>query len=85
MAYPLTSTSGTALTSSPRFPDIEEAVLAHWREHDTFARSVEQRPAGEDVPPGGRLAAEQQPEHQHRQEEHDDGELAEQDGAGARV
>ncbi|MDO5738964.1 MAG: isoleucine--tRNA ligase [Ornithinimicrobium sp.] len=47
MAYPLTSTSGNALTSSPRFPEIEEAVLAYWREHDTFAKSVESRPAGE--------------------------------------
>ncbi|WP_122260857.1 isoleucine--tRNA ligase [Ornithinimicrobium cerasi] len=47
MAYPLSSTSGAALTSSPRFPAIEEAVLAHWRVHDTFVRSVEQRPAGE--------------------------------------
>ncbi|RIK16662.1 MAG: isoleucine--tRNA ligase [Acidobacteria bacterium] len=48
MAYPLTSTSGNALTSSPRFPEIEEAVLAYWKEHDTFVRSVEQRPAGQD-------------------------------------
>ncbi|AXH95896.1 isoleucine--tRNA ligase [Ornithinimicrobium avium] len=48
MAYPLTSTSGAALTSSPRFPEIEEAVLAYWKEHGTFVRSVEQRPAGQD-------------------------------------
>ncbi|WP_010148860.1 isoleucine--tRNA ligase [Serinicoccus profundi] len=47
MAYPRTSTSADALTSSPRFPEIEQAVLAYWREHDTFARSVEQRDAGE--------------------------------------
>ena len=47
MAYPLTSTSGAALTSSPSFPEIEQAVLAYWREHDTFVRSVEQRDAGE--------------------------------------
>ncbi|GAA5160717.1 isoleucine--tRNA ligase [Ornithinimicrobium tianjinense] len=47
MAYPLTSTSGNALTSSPRFPEIEEAVLAYWREHETFVKSVEARPAGE--------------------------------------
>ncbi|WP_066637317.1 isoleucine--tRNA ligase [Serinicoccus hydrothermalis] len=48
MAYPRTSTSADALTSAPRFPEIEQAVLAYWREHDTFARSVEQRDAGED-------------------------------------
>ncbi|MGD8150339.1 isoleucine--tRNA ligase [Ornithinimicrobium sp. Y1694] len=47
MAYPLASTSGNALTSSPRFPEIEDAVLAYWKEHDTFVRSVEARPAGE--------------------------------------
>jgi isoleucyl-tRNA synthetase len=47
MAYPLASTSGHALTSSPRFPEIEEAVLAYWKEHDTFVRSVEAREAGE--------------------------------------
>ena len=48
MAYPLTSTSGSPLTSSPRFPEIEEAVLAYWKEHDTFVKSVEAREAGED-------------------------------------
>ncbi|WP_281964693.1 isoleucine--tRNA ligase [Serinicoccus marinus] len=48
MAYPRTSTSADALTSSPRFPEIEQAVLAYWREHGTFAKSVEQREAGED-------------------------------------
>ncbi|MFK5582268.1 MULTISPECIES: isoleucine--tRNA ligase [unclassified Serinicoccus] len=47
MAYPLSSTSAQALTSSPRFPEIEQAVLAYWEEHGTFARSVEQRDAGE--------------------------------------
>ncbi|MCC6673014.1 MAG: isoleucine--tRNA ligase [Planctomycetes bacterium] len=30
----------------PRYPAIEEAVLHSWQERDTFARSVQQRPAG---------------------------------------
>ncbi|KUG53736.1 isoleucine--tRNA ligase [Serinicoccus chungangensis] len=47
MAYPQSSTSAAALTSSPRFPEIEQAVLAYWREHGTFVKSVEQRDAGE--------------------------------------
>ncbi|WP_298747434.1 isoleucine--tRNA ligase [uncultured Serinicoccus sp.] len=47
MAYPQSSTSADALTPSPRFPEIEQAVLAYWREHGTFARSVEQRDPGE--------------------------------------
>ena len=34
--------------SSPRFPEIEERVLAYWAEDDTFRASVEQRDAGED-------------------------------------
>ena len=34
--------------SSPRFPQIEERVLAYWEADDTFRASVEQREAGED-------------------------------------
>ncbi|HLH45962.1 MAG TPA: class I tRNA ligase family protein, partial [Acidimicrobiales bacterium] len=34
--------------SSPRFPALEEEILASWEEGDTFRRSVEARPAGED-------------------------------------
>ena len=34
--------------SSPRFPEIEERVLAYWDEDDTFVASVENRDAGED-------------------------------------
>ena len=38
------STSG--VPSSPRFPAIEEAVLAYWEADDTFQASVDQREAG---------------------------------------
>ena len=34
--------------STPRFPQIEEGVLAYWEADDTFRASVEQRDAGED-------------------------------------
>ncbi|MCA9511665.1 MAG: isoleucine--tRNA ligase [Myxococcota bacterium] len=30
--------------AQPHFPDVEKRVLAYWREHDVFRRSVEQRP-----------------------------------------
>ena len=49
MAYPKVSHTGaTTVASSPRFPDIEEAVLAYWESDDTFRASVEQRDAGDD-------------------------------------
>jgi isoleucyl-tRNA synthetase len=54
MPYPKVSTTGEhtgaafGVPSSPRFPDIEEAVLAHWAADDTFRASVEDRPAGVD-------------------------------------
>ncbi|HEY3979242.1 MAG TPA: isoleucine--tRNA ligase [Streptosporangiaceae bacterium] len=58
MAYPKVSAeqapaSGGAaenggVPSSPRFPEIEERVLAYWAADDTFRASVENRPAGED-------------------------------------
>jgi isoleucyl-tRNA synthetase len=37
------------VAASPRFPDIEEAILSFWEADGTFAASVDQRPAG----PGG--------------------------------
>ncbi len=51
MTYPKVShadpgTSG--VPSSPRFPAIEEAVLAYWEADDTFQASVDQREAGVD-------------------------------------
>ena len=35
------------MSASPRFPQIEEAVLAYWDADDTFRASVENRPSGE--------------------------------------
>ncbi|WP_109474526.1 isoleucine--tRNA ligase [Ornithinimicrobium cavernae] len=48
MTYPKVDTAGQGLTASPDFPSLEQAVLAYWEEHGTFAKSVEQREAGED-------------------------------------
>jgi isoleucyl-tRNA synthetase len=54
MTYPKVSTTGEhtgaayGVPASPRFPQIEEAVLAHWADDDTFRASVENRPTGED-------------------------------------
>lgn len=49
MTYPKVShTDATTVASSPRFPEIEEAVLAYWEADDTFRASVEQREAGTD-------------------------------------
>lgn len=54
MTYPQVSTTGEhtgaafGVPASPRFPQIEEAVLARWAADDTFAASVENRPTGED-------------------------------------
>src|SRR5688500_7639717 len=49
MTYPKVShTDATSVASSPRFPAIEEAVLAYWADDDTFRASVEQRDAGDD-------------------------------------
>ncbi|WP_462418006.1 isoleucine--tRNA ligase [Kytococcus sp. Marseille-QA3725] len=49
--YPIvrTGTAGDAGTgvSSPSFPEIEQGVLRHWEAGDTFRKSVENRPAGE--------------------------------------
>ncbi|MCF6376733.1 isoleucine--tRNA ligase [Nocardioides KLBMP 9356] len=47
MTYPKVShTDATSVASSPRFPAIEEAVLAYWESDDTFRASVAQRDAG---------------------------------------
>ncbi len=53
MTYPKVSTTGEhagaafGVPASPRFPQIEEAVLAHWAADDTFRASIEDRPEGE--------------------------------------
>ncbi|MEQ6903233.1 isoleucine--tRNA ligase [Nocardioides sp. YIM 152588] len=51
MTYPKVTTHSHdgqgAVPSSPRFPEIEERVLAYWAEDDTFRASVEQRDPGE--------------------------------------
>lgn len=48
MAYPLVSHTGeNAVPSSPRFPAIEESVLAYWKADGTFEASVAQRDGGE--------------------------------------
>ncbi|WGX95181.1 isoleucine--tRNA ligase [Nocardioides sp. L-11A] len=54
MTYPKVTTDPAAgpaaehraVPSSPRFPRIEEGVLAYWAEDDTFRASVEQRDPG---------------------------------------
>ncbi len=47
MAYPLVShTDATSVPSSPRFPEIEEKVLAYWKADGTFEASVAQRDGG---------------------------------------
>lgn len=51
MTYPQASTAGQhePVPSNPRFPEIEERVLAYWEGDGTFRASVEQRGAGEDA------------------------------------
>jgi isoleucyl-tRNA synthetase len=52
MTYPKVTTDATqvhpqqGVPSSPKFPEIEERVLAYWAEDDTFRASVEQRDPG---------------------------------------
>jgi isoleucyl-tRNA synthetase len=49
MTYPKASTTGAAsVPSSPRFPEIEEQVLAYWEQDGTFQASIDARDAGED-------------------------------------
>jgi len=48
MTYPKVShTDSAAVPSSPKLPEIEEAVLAYWEKDGTFQASVEQRDPGE--------------------------------------
>jgi len=50
MTYPKVSTNANGdavgVPSSPKFPEIEERVLAYWEDDDTFRASVEQRDPG---------------------------------------
>ncbi|MEJ7834500.1 MAG: class I tRNA ligase family protein, partial [Nocardioides sp.] len=53
MPYPQVSTGAPgaqpgSVSSSPSFPEIEEGVLAYWRDDETFQASVERREAGPD-------------------------------------
>ena len=55
MTYPQVSTDAAepadapdGVPATPRFPQIEERVLAYWEADDTFRASVDQRDAGED-------------------------------------
>ena len=48
MTYPKVShTDATTVASSPRFPEIEERVLAYWAADGTFQASIDQRDPGE--------------------------------------
>jgi isoleucyl-tRNA synthetase len=48
MAYPLASAAGSSsVPASPRFPDLEAAVLRYWEADGTFAASVAARAEGE--------------------------------------
>ncbi|WP_341927514.1 isoleucine--tRNA ligase [Nocardioides psychrotolerans] len=47
MTYP--KTGDDAVPSSPRFPEIEERVLAFWEQDGTFQASIDQRDAGDDA------------------------------------
>lgn len=46
MAYPR-HRAEESVPASPRFPAIEEQILAYWEQDGTFAQSIAQRPAGE--------------------------------------
>ncbi len=49
MTYPKVSTGAhRTVSSTPNFPEIEERVLAYWKDDDTFRASVDQREPGED-------------------------------------
>ena len=53
MHYPQASSADAPeppvrVPSNPRFAEIEERVLAYWKDDDTFHASVERNPAGED-------------------------------------
>ncbi|MCR6030631.1 isoleucine--tRNA ligase [Nocardioides sp. zg-579] len=48
MTYPKVSTSETGVPASPKFPAIEERVLAYWHADGTFQASIDQRDPGAD-------------------------------------
>lgn len=49
MTYPKVShTDSSVVPASPRFPSIEEAVLAYWDQDGTFQASIDQRPTRAD-------------------------------------
>ena len=49
MTYPQVShTDATTVPSAPSFPQVEEAVLAYWKDDRTFQASIDQRDAGTD-------------------------------------
>ncbi len=51
MTYPRPTEGGSdpePLSPSPRFPELEERILAFWAEDDTFRASVEQREGAEE-------------------------------------
>ena len=48
MTYPKVSADDSSVPSSPRFPEIEERVLAYWQQDGTFQASIDQRDAGDD-------------------------------------
>jgi isoleucyl-tRNA synthetase len=50
MTYPKVSTdpTTTGVPASPKFSEIEERVLAYWKDDDTFRASVENREPGQD-------------------------------------
>ncbi len=44
MSYPKKSSSGlSAVPASPKFPEIEQGILAFWKSDDTFQASIDQR------------------------------------------
>jgi isoleucyl-tRNA synthetase len=44
MSYPKKSSSGlSAVPASPKFPEIEQGILAFWKRDDTFQASIDQR------------------------------------------
>jgi isoleucyl-tRNA synthetase len=47
MTYPKVSSDAASVPSSPRFPEIEERILAYWEQDGTFQASIDQRDAGE--------------------------------------
>ncbi len=48
MTYPQVAADDSSVPSSPKFPAIEERVLAYWEQDGTFQASIDQRDGGED-------------------------------------